>query len=159
MNPRLHTWNSCRRFIQQARKEGQRVVFTNGCFDLLHVGHVGYLAQARALGDLLIVGINSDDSVRRLKGPNRPIVPQRDRAVLLAALACVDAVVPFEEDTPIPLILHLLPDLLVKGGDRAENEVVGREVVENYGGEVTTLLHVEGSSTTNLIRKVRRNFA
>jgi D-beta-D-heptose 7-phosphate kinase/D-beta-D-heptose 1-phosphate adenosyltransferase len=128
-----------------------RLVFTNGCFDLLHRGHVEYLSQARALGDALVVGVNTDASVERLKGPGRPVVPQGDRAIVLAALEAVDAVTLFDEDTPRALIEALLPDVLVKGGDYALDEVVGREEVLAAGGEVVALPLIPGRSTTDLL--------
>ena len=133
------------------RPRSQKLVFTNGCFDLLHRGHVEHLAQARALGDALVVGLNSDASVRRLKGAGRPVVPGADRAAALAALRSVDAVTIFDEDTPLDLIGALLPDVLVKGGDYDLDGIVGREVVEEAGGEVRVLPFVEGYSTTGLL--------
>jgi D-beta-D-heptose 7-phosphate kinase/D-beta-D-heptose 1-phosphate adenosyltransferase len=140
--------------IAPRRRAGERVVFTNGCFDLLHPGHVTYLEAARDLGDLLVVGLNSDESVRRLKGPARPILPQDDRAAVLAGLRSVDYVVVFGEDTPLALIEALLPDVLVKGGDWAVDRIVGREVVEAAGGRVAALPFVEGSSTTGIVERV-----
>ena len=132
------------------------VVFTNGCFELLHAGHVTYLDQARALGDALVVGVNSDASVRRLeKGPGRPFVPEADRALLVAALESVDAVSIFDEDTPAELIARLLPAVLVKGADWAPEDVVGRDVVEAAGGRIELLPLVEGRSTTRLLRRIR----
>lgn len=139
--------------VAAARRAGQTVVFTNGCFDLLHVGHVDLLQAAAGLGDLLIVALNSDASVRRLKGPDRPVVADTHRAALLAALACVDCVVIFDEDTPHRLLAALRPDVLVKGGTTAE--IVGREVVEGYGGRVVRLGETEGQSTTNLLRQIQ----
>ena len=130
------------------------LVFTNGCFDSLHPGHVEHLAQARALGDLLVVGLNSDDSVRRLKGVDRPLVPEVDRAAALAGLGSVDAVIVFDEDTPLELIGELLPDVLVKGGDYDLDGIVGREVVEQAGGDVRVLPLVEGYSTTNILNRL-----
>jgi rfaE bifunctional protein nucleotidyltransferase chain/domain len=135
------------------RENGERLVFTNGCFDLLHVGHVTLLEQARRLGDRLIVGINSDRSVSELKGPSRPIVSQADRARILAALSVVDAVVVFDEPTPLDLILATRPDVLVKGGDYNPNTVVGAQEVESWGGEVRIVPLVEGFSTTRLVAK------
>ena len=134
----------------------KRVVFTNGCFDLLHPGHVHLLQQARALGDALVVGVNSDASVRRLKGDSRPLVPQVGRAEVLSALACVDAVTIFEEDTPRELIAALRPDVLVKGGDWKPDQIVGREEVETAGGRVVVVPYVEGYSTSALIERIRR---
>jgi rfaE bifunctional protein nucleotidyltransferase chain/domain len=131
------------------------LVFTNGCFDSLHPGHAEHLAQARALGDLLVVGLNSDDSVRRLKGVDRPLVPEVDRAAALAGLGSVDAVIVFDEDTPLELIGELLPDVLVKGGDYDLDGIVGREVVEQAGGDVRVLPLVEGYSTTNILNRLK----
>lgn len=139
------------------RPRSGRVVFTNGCFDLLHPGHVAYLDEARRLGDHLVVGVNTDASVRRLKGPGRPLVPQDDRALVLAGLAAVDAVTLFEEDTPLELIEALKPDVLVKGGDYDLDGIVGREVVEAGGGEVRVIPFVPGHSTTDLIERIRSN--
>jgi rfaE bifunctional protein nucleotidyltransferase chain/domain len=138
-------------FARFARPRGQRVVFTNGCFDVLHRGHVEYLSAARALGDVLVVGLNSDDSVRRLKGPTRPVNPESDRAVVLAGLAAVDVVTVFDEDTPHRLISRLLPDLLVKGGDYTASEVVGAPEVEANGGRVVIIPLVAGRSTTSIL--------
>ena len=137
------------------RPRDRRVVFTNGCFDVLHPGHVEHLAQARALGDVLVVGLNSDDSVQRLKGVGRPLVAEADRAAVLAALRSVDAVTLFDEDTPLELISTLLPDVLVKGGDYDLDGIVGREVVEEAGGEVRVLPLVEGYSTTGLLDRLK----
>lgn len=133
------------------RTRSQKLVFTNGCFDLLHRGHVEHLAQARALGDALVVGLNSDASVRRLKGAGRPVVPGADRAAALAALRSVDAVTIFDEDTPLDLIGALLPDVLVKGGDYDLDGIVGREAVEEAGGVVCVLPFLEGYSTTDVL--------
>ena len=141
--------------LQLWRAARARVVFTNGVFDLLHRGHVEYLEEARALGDRLVVGINSDASVRRLKGPTRPIVGQDDRVVLVAALACVDLAVLFEDDTPLRLIEAVQPDVLVKGGDYAVPEIVGREVVEARGGTVTTIALRPGLSTSEIVKRIR----
>lgn len=131
------------------------LVFTNGCFDLLHRGHAAYLAEAATLGDCLLVAINSDDSVRRLKGPGRPVLEETDRAYLLASLRCVDAVTVFEEDTPHALIAALVPDVLVKGADYAREEVVGREVVERAGGRVELIPFEAGRSTSEILRRIR----
>lgn len=137
------------------RLNGQQFVFTNGCFDLLHPGHVSLLEQARALGNRLIVGLNADDSVRRLKGPERPLMKENDRARMLAALECVDMVVLFEEDTPLALIEALLPDVLVKGGDYRPEEVVGRDSVLANGGRVEIIPLLDGFSTTTLLKRLR----
>ena len=133
----------------------RRLVFTNGCFELLHPGHVEYLTQARALGDVLVVGLNSDASVRRLKGAGRPLVEEAERAAVLAALRSVDVVTLFDEDTPLELISALLPDVLVKGGDYDLDEIVGREAVERAGGEVRVLPFVEGYSTTEIMTRLK----
>lgn len=138
--------------VARHRLVGRRIAFTNGCFDLLHVGHVGYLSEAATLADVLIVAVNSDSSVRRLKGPQRPVVGERDRAAMLAALECVDHVVVFDEDTPHELLRRLRPDVLVKGGTYTLEQVVGREIVEAYGGIVRVVGAVPGVSTTELIR-------
>jgi rfaE bifunctional protein nucleotidyltransferase chain/domain len=140
------------------RPRERRVVFTNGCFDLLHPGHVTYLAEARALGDALVVGVNTDVSVRRLaKAEDRPLVGENARALVVAGLESVDAVCLFDEDTPAALIEALVPDVLVKGGDYALDQVVGREVVEAAGGRVELIPFVEGYSTTHLVRRIRES--
>lgn len=130
------------------------VVFTNGCFDLLHRGHVEYLFQARALGDALVIGLNTDDSVSRLKGPGRPVTHEIDRAVVLAGLACVDAITLFDEDTPHDLIAALLPDLLVKGGDYLPENIVGGAEVEAAGGRTVVLPFLSGRSTTDILQRL-----
>ncbi|HQU73572.1 MAG TPA: D-glycero-beta-D-manno-heptose 1-phosphate adenylyltransferase [Calditrichia bacterium] len=139
---------------EQWRRDAQTVVFTNGCFDILHRGHVEYLEKARSLGDRLILGLNSDASVFRLKGEGRPIVPEQDRAAILAALASIDAVVLFGEDTPARLIETLLPDYLVKGGDYRPEDIVGAEAVLQNGGAVTTIPFLENRSTTTVIQRI-----
>lgn len=136
------------------RNSGRKIVFTNGCFDLLHAGHVKYLQQARALGDLLVLGLNSDDSIRRLKGPKRPLLEEGERAQILAALDCIDYLSIFDEDTPLELLQRVRPDILVKGGDYLPAEVVGKELVEAYGGRVELIQFVDGKSTSNIIDKV-----
>lgn len=141
--------------ILRAREEGRRVVFTNGCFDLLHPGHVSYLRAARALGDALVVGLNSDASVERLKGPERPVVSQEDRAAVLVALESVDAVVVFEEDTPVRLLRELKPAVYVKGGDYRIEDLPEAEVAAQIGTEVKILPFEPGHSTTALIEKIR----
>lgn len=143
--------------LAEYRAQRKRIVFTNGCFDLLHVGHTRYLQAARDLGDLLVVGVNSDSSVRALnKGAGRPIIPEAQRAELLAALACVDYVVLFEEPDPKRLIAELKPDVLVKGGDWAPDQIVGRDIVEARGGVVRTIPLVPDVSTTALMKKIQR---
>lgn len=141
--------------VKAEKMRGKRLVFTNGCFDLLHVGHVKYLQKARTFGDLLVVGLNSDASVRRLKGESRPLIGEAERAHILAALDCVDFVVIFDEDTPLRLIETLQPLVLVKGGDYTPERVVGKDVVESYGGRVELVTFVDGKSTTNIIEKIR----
>jgi D-glycero-beta-D-manno-heptose 1-phosphate adenylyltransferase len=143
------------RLVEARRAAGQTVVFTNGVFDLLHPGHVRYLQSARALGDALIVGLNADASVRRNKGPSRPINSEQERAELVAALACVDAVVVFDEDTPAAIIRSLQPDVLVKGADWPADQIVGRDTVEARGGRVIRVEVEQGYSTTALVAKVR----
>ncbi len=143
-----------REAIERWRLSGERIVFTNGVFDLLHVGHVEYLEAARALGDRLVVGVNSDASVRRLKGPTRPLQPQGERARLLEALACVDLAVIFDDDTPERLIREVAPDVLAKGGDWAVEQIVGREFVESRGGRVVSVPLREGLSTSALVRRI-----
>ena len=145
--PLLHHW----------RASQAQIVFTNGCFDLLHYGHVHYLEEARALGSHLIVGLNSSASVSRLKGDHRPIKDEQSRAFILAALQCVDAVIVFEEDTPLNIIQMVKPDVLVKGGDWQPNQIVGYDFVSGYGGEVRNLAFIEGYSTTALEEKIKRS--
>ncbi len=149
-------WEAAARWVRDLQARGRTVVFTNGCFDLLHPGHVAYLEEARSLGDALVVGVNTDASVQRLdKGPGRPVATERDRARVVAALACVDRVVLFGEDTPLELITALSPDVLVKGGDYALDAIVGREVVEARGGRVLALPFRPGYSTATLIERIR----
>ena len=149
------TWNDAAAFVETQRRLGRRIVFTNGVFDLLHPGHVRYLQAARAEGDVLIVAVNSDRSVRAKKGPTRPIMPESERAEVLMALACVDAVVVFDEETPARVIEHLQPDVLVKGADWAADAIVGRETVEARGGEVVRVPVEQGWSTSAIIERAR----
>lgn len=145
------------RWAAGERAAGRRVVFTNGVFDLLHPGHTRYLAEARAFGDVLVVAVNSDRSVRaQQKGPDRPITPEAERAELLAALACVDAVVVFDEDTPQAIVSAVQPDVLVKGADWAADNIVGRDVVEARGGRVVRIPLADGYSTTSILARARR---
>jgi rfaE bifunctional protein nucleotidyltransferase chain/domain len=145
------------RWVEHRRAGGERVVFTNGVFDLLHPGHVRYLTEARQLGDVLIVAVNSDRSARRLeKGPDRPLNPADERAEVVAALACVDAVVVFDDDTPLAIVTVLQPDVLVKGADWAQGTIVGADVVEKRGGRVVRIPLAEGYSTTALVQKIAR---
>ena len=155
MHPEILTLEEAILRFGREKRNGRRVVFTNGCFDLLHPGHIGSLEQARALGDALIVGLNSDSSVRRLKGTGRPVLPERERAEILAALESVDAVVIFDEPTPREVIARLLPDVLVKGGDWPGDQIVGREEVEAAGGRVVSIPVIPGYSTTEILRKIR----
>jgi len=155
LNPEILTLDEAILRFGREKRNGRRIVFTNGCFDLLHPGHIGSLEQARALGDALIVGLNSDASVRELKGVGRPVFPERERAEILAALECVDAVVIFDEPTPREVIARLLPDVLVKGGDWPGDQIVGREEVESAGGHVVSVPVVPGYSTTAILRKIR----
>ena len=141
--------------VSRLREAGKTVVFTNGVFDLLHPGHLRYLQHARTLGDALIVGVNSDRSVRAIKDPDRPINPEQERAEVLAALACVDGVVIFDEDTPYDVIAALQPDVLVKGADWAEDAIVGRDIVEARGGTVVRVAIEPGYSTTAILQKIR----
>jgi len=153
-NDKIITREQVSRIASQVKREGRKVVFTNGCFDLLHIGHLELLEHARKLGDILIVGLNSDDSVRRLKGPQRPINTQLDRARILAALEVVDYVVIFDEDTPLELIQTVMPDFLIKGGDYNPDAIVGSEFVESYGGKVIVFPLVRGKSTSDLINTI-----
>lgn len=140
--------------MTELRSQGKTVVFTNGCFDILHIGHVSYLEAAKKLGDVLIVGVNSDDSVRRLKGASRPVNSELDRAALLSALRAVDYACIFEEDTPLNLITLLRPDILVKGGDYTPETIVGGDIVRGHGGSVVVLPFVEGKSTSLIIERI-----
>ena len=143
-------------WVNRVRADGGRVVFTNGVFDLLHPGHLRYLQQSRALGDALVVGVNSDRSVRAIKGENRPVTPEDERAEILAALSCVDIVVLFDEDTPYALIARLQPDVLVKGADWPEDAMIGRDIVEARGGRVVRVPFEAGYSTTSIIEKIAK---
>jgi len=154
---KIHTWEQLPATLERWRKAGEKIVFTNGCFDLLHFGHLHYLADARDLGDRLVIGLNSAASVRRLKGPTRPINDEITRTHLLAALEVVDAVVIFEEDTPLELIKLVQPDVLVKGGDWKPEQIVGSDVVLAKGGKVLSLPFIQGYSTTNIERKIKGN--
>lgn len=148
--------SSLLRARKQMKRDGKRLVFTNGCFDLLHAGHVRYLIEARALGDALVVALNSDRSVRGLKGAGRPILSEEERSEVMSALESVDFVIVFDEETPRELIAELLPDVLVKGGDWRMDQIIGREEVEAAGGTVKSLPYLEGSSTTDIIERINR---
>ncbi len=146
------------KIITHLKNKGKKIVFTNGCFDLLHYGHVKYLQDAKRKGDILIVAINSDASVKRIKGNHRPIVNEKDRLSIIAALESVDYVVLFQEDTPFEIIKLIKPDILIKGADWNKQTIVGRDFVLSYGGRVSTIKLVRGCSTTNLIRKIAEVF-
>ena len=152
---KIQTWEQLPATLEQWRLAGERIVFTNGCFDLLHYGHLHYLSDARDLGDRLVVGLNSAASVRRLKGPTRPINDELTRTHLLAALQMVDAVVVFDDDTPLRLIQLVQPDLLIKGGDWQPEQIVGSDMVLARGGKVMSLPFIQGYSTTNIERKIK----
>ena len=158
MKEKIKTKEDLHRIVEDLKKKGKRIVFTNGCFDLLHLGHIRYLEKAKFLGDILVVGVNSDRSVQSLKGPERPILPEEERAEILSGLECVDYITLFDELTPLELISSLQPHILVKGGDWAKETTVGREVVERSGGEVVILPFVEGSSTSNLIETILKRY-
>jgi rfaE bifunctional protein nucleotidyltransferase chain/domain len=148
-------FNEIEKICNSLREQNKKIVFTNGCFDILHRGHIEYLTKAKEFGDVLIVGLNSDTSVQRLKGKDRPINSESDRARILDALKPVDYVVIFEEDTPLRLIQMVKPDVLVKGGDYKVEEIVGSEYVMSYGGKVEIIPFVEGKSTTKIIQKIK----
>jgi rfaE bifunctional protein nucleotidyltransferase chain/domain len=156
-SPRVLAPAEAERWAARSRKEGKRIVFTNGVFDLVHPGHLRYLRDARALGDVLIVAVNSDRSVRANKGAGRPINPEAERGELLAALAVVDAVVVFDEDTPHEIVGRIQPDVLVKGADWPEDNIVGRDIVERRGGRVIRMELSPGFSTTKLIERIRQS--
>ena len=158
MREKIKKRDDLQRITRDLKAKGKRIVFTNGCFDLLHIGHTRYLEEAKALGDILVVGVNSDRSVRGLKGSERPILPEQERAEILSSLECVNYVTIFDEADPLNLISTLQPHVLVKGGDWAKASTVGREVVEQSGGEVVILPFIEGSSTSNLIETILRRY-
>ncbi|HUK55259.1 MAG TPA: D-glycero-beta-D-manno-heptose 1-phosphate adenylyltransferase [Nitrospiria bacterium] len=153
---KVKTVPQLRSILARLRRRGERIVITNGCFDLLHVGHLRYLRRARRYGDRLVVAINSDRSVRKIKGPRRPLLPQAERAELLAALSCVDYVTIFDEPDPLKIITALRPDVLIKGSDWGQNKIIGRDVVERRGGRVRRVPLVKGVSTSRLIEKIRK---
>ncbi len=153
---KIKSWPEAKAQVEAWRHAGKRIVFSNGCFDLLHLGHVDYLEKARQLGDVLVVGLNTDDSVSRFKGPQRPLQDEQSRARILAALQFVDVVVLFNEDTPLNLISLLLPDILVKGNDYLAENIVGADVVKKNGGSVQTIALVPGYSTSRIVEKIKR---
>lgn len=147
---------SLRRQLAIWRFLNKKIVFTNGCFDIIHLGHIDYLSKAKDLGDILLIGLNTDDSVKRLKGNNRPIKYQHERAVFLASLQFVDGVILFSEDTPYNLIKNIEPDILVKGSDYKKDDIVGADIIKNTGGEIVTINFLEGYSTTSILDKIRK---
>lgn len=144
-----------RKKLEDLRKKGKKIAFTNGCFDILHVGHVRYLRKARKTADVLVLALNSDSSVRSIKGEKRPLINEKERAEILAALEFVDFVTIFKESTPLKLIKYLKPDILIKGGDWPEEKVIGREEVKKWGGHVEIIPEIKGKSTTNIVEKIR----
>jgi len=142
--------------VSRLKSEGKKIVFTNGCFEVLHVGHTRYLKQAKDQGDILIIGLNTDDSVKLNKGPTRPIVPEDERAEILAALQCVDYITLFSEETPYELVKRILPDILVKGGDWTVDKIVGNDIVDKNGGQVISLPFQPGRSSTDIIDKIKK---
>lgn len=156
MREKIKTKDELQEVLDDLRPRGKRIVFTNGCFDILHIGHVRCLEEAKKLGDILIVALNTDRSIRSIKGPARPFVPEAERAEILSALACVDYVVTFDEPDPLRLISSLKPHVLVKGGDWATEAVVGREVVEKEGGRVVIIPQIEGISTSSIAHRIGR---
>ena len=151
---KIVTWESMKEEVEKRRQAGAKIAFTNGCFDILHVGHCRYLREARNLGDLLVLGLNSDRSVRAIKGEKRPLVPQEERAEVIASLSSVDFVTLFEESTPLKLIEYLRPDCLIKGGDWNESTIVGAREVRSWGGRVAVIPLVPDASSTNIVAKV-----
>jgi rfaE bifunctional protein nucleotidyltransferase chain/domain len=152
------SWENIAAEVRKLRASGKKICFTNGCFDIIHSGHVTYLMKAKRLADILVLGLNSDDSVRRLKGETRPINDQKDRAIVLSALKPVDYVVIFEQDTPYELVDLIKPDIIVKGGDYTPEAIVGADIVTNNGGEVVVIPLVEGKSTTNIVQSLGKNY-
>ena len=155
---KIYPKNELKAEVDRLKREGKKVIFTNGCFDILHAGHTRYLREAKKLGDILILALNSDNSVRSIKGEKRPIVPEAERAEVVASLASVDYVTVFNEPTPLALIEFLQPDVIVKGGDWAEKDIVGTEAVRKWGGRVAIMPEIEGASTTNVIERVLQVF-
>ena len=153
---KLKSWEEIFEIVRNLKASGEKIVFTNGCFDIIHAGHIKYLYEASELGDILIIGLNSDESVKKLKGKNRPINSELDRATVLSSLTIIDYIVIFQEDTPYKLIEHIKPDILVKGGDWKPEEIVGSDIVMKNGGIVKSLIFKEGFSTTDLIEKIKK---
>ena len=148
--------NALKDKLEELRKKGKKIAFTNGCFDILHVGHVRYLREAKKTADVLVLALNNDSSVRSLKGEEKPLIPENERAEILAALEFIDFVTIFEELTPLELINYLTPDILIKGGDWPEEKVVGQKEVKKWGGRVAIIPEVEGKSTTNIVEKIKK---
>lgn len=159
MESKIYQREELKQELERLRGEGRKIVFTNGCFDILHVGHVRYLQAAKDMGDVLVLALNSDASVKSLKGDKRPLITESERAVVVAALTSVDYVIIFSETTPLSLIEDLRPDVLVKGGDWAEEEVVGGEAVARWGGKVAIIPYIVGASTTNIVGKISKVYA
>ena len=158
MREKIKDQKDLQKIVKDLKSNGKRIVFTNGCFDILHLGHVRYLEKAKSLGDVLVVGVNSDSSVRKLKGSKRPILPEKERTEILSGLGCVDYITIFNEADPLKLINSLKPNLLVKGGDWTREQIVGREVVERSGGELVIIPFVKGASTSNVIDTILKRF-
>ncbi len=154
---KIKTQRQLKKIIPKLKKEGKRIAFTNGCFDILHYGHIKYLGEAKAKADILVVGLNNDASIRRIKGAGRPINRQSDRAKVLSALSCVDYVTVFGEDTPLSLIKSVKPDALIKGADWQAEKIVGADFVKSYGGKALTVSYLKGYSTTGLIERIGKN--
>lgn len=151
---KIKSLKELKKIVEQLKSHGKKIVFTNGCFDILHVGHLYCLERAKKYGDVLIVAINSDSSVRRLKGKDRPFVNEKDRAYLISGFSCVDWCTIFKEDTPAKIIEELKPDIIVKGADYKKNQIVGKEIIEKYGGKVIRIPLIQGRSSSRLIRKI-----
>ena len=156
---KINSLSSLKRKIERLKQDGKRIVFTNGCFDILHYGHTKYLQDAKTKGDYLMVAVNSDSSIKKIKTNNRPVVGQDDRLKVVAALGCVDFVILFNEENPLKLIKALKPDILVKGSDWSKKKIVGADFVGSYGGKVLTINLVKGRSTSSIIEKIIRDFA
>lgn len=151
----IEDWDKLTNELNELKSQGKRIIFTNGCFDILHLGHVSYLKQAKELGDILVLALNTDDSVKKLKGDSRPINNQQDRALVINELKSIDYVTFFSEDTPYNIIKTLKPNIIAKGGDYSPEQVVGKDIVERYGGKVEIIPFVEGKSTTNIVHRMR----